>query len=183
MTIIGITGNKGHGKDTVADILYRNNPKFKKLSFAGHLKKASSILLNEPLNYFYDEKLKESVMPRWGFTPRWFLQKLGTDFLRNKIEKDIFIKNMKYNLEKTNEPVVVTDIRFDNEAKIILDKGGIIVKVDSSERLGKCDDKHETEDGIDSSLIDIVVYNNLDYEKLESEVIRLIKQFKNKNNL
>ena len=82
--LIGIVGNAGHGKDTVADYLV-NNYNFKKLSFATPLKQVCAIvfgLTDKEMNHE-----KETPMARWfGLTPRKIFQFVGTDLFRNKLQ-------------------------------------------------------------------------------------------------
>lgn len=172
--LIGLTGKKGHGKDTVAKIIQKWGP-WQNLAFAEPLKVASSHLLYVDLNWFNDTSLKETIIPEWGFTPRHFLQRLGTDFLRNEIDNEIFTKSMSRRL-KDVPFAIVTDCRFDNEIMLVKENGGTIIRVDATERLGEGTDGHETENSVSNELIDITIYNNLGQNELESTIL---KEFKN----
>src|SRR5438045_2338658 len=85
--IIGILGFKRAGKDTVADYIVSNYG-FEKMILSQPLKEACKILFN-----FTDEQLygnlKEIVDSNWKTSPRKIMQYLGTDILRNDINKII----------------------------------------------------------------------------------------------
>ena len=78
--LIGLTGYKGVGKDTVADYLCAKYG-FIRLSFAKPLKDALAIIFG-----FTDEQLngslKEVKDPYWQITPREAAQFVGTELFR-----------------------------------------------------------------------------------------------------
>lgn len=59
MRIVGVGGNAGAGKDTLADVLVKKYG-FTKLAFADSLKEMCSKVFELPLNYFYDREIKDS---------------------------------------------------------------------------------------------------------------------------
>lgn len=61
-------------------------------------------------------------------TPRIMMQLLGTDCGRNLIHPDIWVKSLFDSL-CVDEYNTISDLRYQNEAKAIKDRGGIIVKV------------------------------------------------------
>lgn len=179
--LIGLTGKKFHGKDTVAKILSdilnekiivdENNKDYTLLSFADPIKQALSIIHVIPKNYFDDPELKEKPLPQWnGMTPRSLAQWLGTDIYRDMFDTDIWLQNMRLRIGLLKN-VIVTDVRFDNEAKLIKNMGGVILKVDASNRKISCD-VHISEQGINPSLVDVVVYNNGNIDDL----LKLLKK-------
>jgi hypothetical protein len=174
--IIGLTGNKYHGKDTVADIIIKEK-NYERLSFASPIKQTLNTILCLPNEYTCDPKLKETPLPMWdNKTPRQLMQELGDNF-KKLYGNDIFIKNMNLRLIGRDKPVIITDVRFDDEAKIIQERGGYIIKVDSTERLGENKDSHNSEKGISADLIDYVIYNNLGKKELFSEVMKCYHRF------
>lgn len=129
MKIVAFTGLPRSGKDTAADYLVREHG-FKRLAFAAPLKAAAALLLGrevwemEGLHGFD----REAILPEWGFSTRWFLQKLGTECLRDQIAPDFWIKRMERNLQPDGE-YVITDVRFDNEAALVRAHGGTIIHI------------------------------------------------------
>lgn len=118
--IVGLYGKKGSGKDTFADYLVSTYG-FKKLSFATPLKKLCKDLFSLSDEELNDPVLKEIVIPKWNFSPRQILQKVGTDLFRNQFSDSIWIDIMKSKLDKfsADEKIVISDIRFQDEYDLI----------------------------------------------------------------
>ena len=149
--IIGVTGLAGAGKDTFAAATgYRVE------KFAQPLKNAVAELIGLPYEYVEDPKLKNEKLP-CGFSPREIMQFLGTDLVRAKLGKDFFVEALRNRLKKCNESVIITDVRFDNEAQIIKAMGGIVIEI---KRPGLVAMDHASENGVSSYLIDLVVWND-----------------------
>jgi len=101
--IVGINGYAGSGKDTIGKIIQDEyselNWEIKK--FAGKLKTIASILTSIPEEKFEHEHFKKKNLDRcwWttcdeGYVPmtvREFLQKLGTDALRNGLHTNVWV--------------------------------------------------------------------------------------------
>jgi hypothetical protein len=176
--IIGISGKKEHGKDTVANIILNTIPgKFKTLSFARPIKESLSISMNIPIEYFDDRDKKEVILEEWGQTPRQLAQWYGTDVFRNQIDPDIWIKNMEFRInafynDKKNQDkvIVITDARFDNELELIWRLGGKVWNVDASERVKRINkDTHISENGI-TLKPDIYIDNNGTMNDLKNQI-------------
>jgi hypothetical protein len=70
-----------------------------------------------------------------------------------------------------NEVVIfVPDVRFDNEASLIQELGGVIVKINRDSEQG---DGHASEAGISGRLVDYVIDNNGTLEDLEQQAKEL----------
>jgi hypothetical protein len=85
MECIGLLGQKGSGKDTLADYLV-NNKGFVKYSFATPVKNISKILFNLSDEQLYGN-LKEIIDDKLGISPRVIFQRLGTEFGQDLIYK------------------------------------------------------------------------------------------------
>lgn len=135
--IIGITGKKGAGKDYAADVIANycasNGISVYRTSFAEPLKIMLSAGLDLDTDSFVDRTKKESVIPHIGCTPRKLMQTLGTDWGRNIIADNIWINLCQRRLIKAKNNgcnvLLVTDVRYDNEAQMVKDLGGIILEV------------------------------------------------------
>ena len=136
--LIGIMGLKGAGKDTVAKMLPLN---WHKMEFADTLKDITSTLFGWD-RYMLEgssessRKWREEVSPFWSkelgindFSPRKALQLLGTDVFREHFHQDIWVKVLKHRIINSNDDIVITDVRFPNEANMIKELGGNIVQV------------------------------------------------------
>jgi hypothetical protein len=142
--IIGIVGNIGEGKDTVAEYLETQH-NFKRESFAGTLKDAVSAVFGwdrELLEGKTNEsrEWREQVDPWWAarlnmpnLTPRLVLQLWGTEVCRRSFHDDIWIASLENKLRNIDTNVVISDCRFPNEFATIKNAGGIIVRVKRKE--------------------------------------------------
>ena len=126
-----LTGYKGSGKDTIADILNKKYG-FEIYTLASSLKIECTKKYNIDINYFYDRKLKDKVLSNDDIgklnnmynyqnkTPRDLL--LDTSKEIRKINPLYFCKKIedKINLS-TNKYIVITDMRLLIE-KIFINK-------------------------------------------------------------
>lgn len=130
MTIlIAFAGRAGCGKDTAADYLKKHYG-FIPMAFAAPLKRTAAVLFDLPEIYFHDRLLKETPLDTWdGLTPRHILQMLGTEAIRTTFGQDFWLKRWisEYRMHRNNTNVVVTDVRFNNEAQLIRDLGGVVI--------------------------------------------------------
>lgn len=157
--IIGLAGPKGVGKSTYAnqlvfDMVARTPctapdlAKIRIMSFASPLKEMLGCIVHED----YIKEDKERIIPHLGVSARRCLQTLGTEWGRNTINSDIWINITKHRIEESDAKIfIIDDVRFDNEAKMILDMGGEVWKL-SRENIGG-DDDHISEAGISDNLI------------------------------
>lgn len=162
--VIGLHGPAGCGKDTIADYLV-NHWDFEKVSFAAPLKKAVGVLFDMSPKQMEDRVLKEAPDERWGTSPRQLNQWLGTEIMRKQFDLEFFLKRMDISIGYSDR-VVISDCRFENEAEYIKKNwGGVVWKVNSSERVKGLDGetgKHSTEQPLGKDLIDRSIDNNGD---------------------
>ncbi len=135
--IIGIIGLKGSGKSTLAEIL-ENKYDFVSDSFAKPVKDIASIIFNWDRNMLdgiteESREWREKNDEEWSkilgrtITPRLALQMIGTEFGRNLISQDIWIESLK--MRSKNKHIVISDVRYLNEAESIKKSGGILIKI------------------------------------------------------
>lgn len=172
--VIGLHGKAGSGKDTVADYMVQNYG-FTKLSFAGPLKSAVCELFALDPGVFENRILKEQVVEDWGKSPRWLAQWLGADILRNQIDEAIFVKNMVRRIGERDR-VVISDVRFANEADMVHELGGRVWKLDAGARLGASshigteEGAHITEKELPLELVDTIVDTSVPWNETKEEV-------------
>ena len=138
--IIGICGFIGSGKDTIADYLV-NFHGFRRESFANSLKDAVAQVFGWDRTMLEGRtkqarEWREQVDPWWSkrlkmphLTPRWVLQHIGTDVMRDHFHKNIWVHSL---MKKLNDPAknyVISDVRFRNEVDVILSQHGEIWEV------------------------------------------------------
>lgn len=174
--LIGLTGKARSGKDTVAKYL-NENYEMVLYAWADPLKKACSEMFGVPLNFFYDDALKEEIIPEWGISPRVMAQKLGTEGGRELFFNDIWIRRgeveyMKYQ----NSDFVITDCRFPNEANWIRSSGGYVIHIERDsipDSVGVSN--HASEAGVDIEESDFVINNNGTLDELHIRIKNLIE--------
>lgn len=119
------------GKTTVSKELERFG--YVRVPFADTLKRMVSTLLTD-LGYNAEEAkhyaytYKEFVVPALGVTVRHLLQTLGTEWGRQCVSSDMWLKVWQAKVQRLTY-VVVDDVRFPNEADLIRTLGGEVWKV------------------------------------------------------
>lgn len=128
--IIGLAGVAGSGKDTVADYLVRQHG-YTKIAFADPLRAMTAALLpylgiqGDTTHLLqHDRAFKEADLPLIHRSPRHLLQTLGTEWGRNLVRPDMWLRIAEHRVMLTSGPVVITDVRFANEATLVRRMGG-----------------------------------------------------------
>lgn len=173
--IIGFSGKIGSGKTTLAQILCNEYP-YTKASFADPLKHIVKYLYDLEYDQLYGNR-KEIVDTRYGVTPRYLLQYIGTNLFRNW-DKNFWV-NVFERKYANQELLVLDDVRFENEAHIIHQMGGIVIKV-VSHRNNNISANHESEQGIKN--YDYKIYNDQGYEELNKSLQELLHYIKTNNS-
>ena len=145
--LIGLTGRKQSGKDTVCLLLgeFSRIPILRR-AFADPLKKEAANALGVSLSEI--EGNKELYRPA--------LQWWGTEF-RRRTDPQYWINKMP--------PIsfgfltIVTDVRFQNEADYITNNGGVMVRVERPIERTEQTDRHASETQIDEMIVDHVIKN------------------------
>lgn len=133
---IGVTGYAQHGKDTVASVLVSEYG-FKRLAFADALKELAlkvDPIVRNPYLPAAEARLSWTVA-KFGWEEaksleevRRLLQELGTG-AREILGDDIWTRIIARKMRSTYDPVVISDVRFPNEAEMIHWHGGEIWRV------------------------------------------------------
>lgn len=130
--VIGLTGLAGAGKSTAADHLVTAHG-FVRVKFAGPLKAMLTALgLTQDEIEGSSKELPCDLL--CGRTPRQAMQWLGTDFGRNTIGPDLWVrawtKAARDALEAGAPGIVADDVRFPNEAEAIRALGGYVLRIE-----------------------------------------------------
>lgn len=128
MRFIGVTGYPESGKDAVASMLVRAHD-FAQMSFASPIKDGLVVMLGIERKALDDHALKETVVPWIGKSPRELMQLLGTEWGRDLVRDDLWIRHAQRrlaNYRRISASVVVTDVRYPNEADWVRSNGGEI---------------------------------------------------------
>lgn len=170
--LIGISGKKGSGKSTFGNYLI-NQYGYTEYAFADPLKNICRELFSFTDAQLYGDR-KEELDEYWNITPRHSFQKVG-DILRdhsdtiipgigNKIFVEVLKRKVILDWEKNpNKLIVVTDVRFENEMKLIKELGGTIIKINRSTNNN---DTHQSETNVDNLISDCTVNNDGTIEEL-----------------
>lgn len=168
--IVGVTGRKYNGKDTIGDYLVKNYG-YTKLSFASPLKEMCKMLFGFTDEQLYGD-LKETIDVRWNQSPRVIMQYFGTDLIRDKIgvvlpdtNNDFWVKCLMNKVdalmnENPNSRFVICDVRFHNEIEAIkrCKYTNVVIKVDRPDIISN--DVHISETLIDFLPFDTLITND-----------------------
>ncbi|KXJ59498.1 MAG: hypothetical protein AXW14_15470 [Alteromonas sp. Nap_26] len=164
--VIGLAGQKGAGKNYAATIL-RNHAEsmgytVAEIAYADPIKEMLKVGLGLTDEHFATQEAKETVIPQFGVSPRYLMQTLGTNWGRDLVNNNLWliVTGAKIDLSKV-DVVLVTDVRFDNEAgQIRGQKQGHIAQIIPTISFAyESDDQHESEQGIHTYGSDFVIPN------------------------
>jgi len=167
--LIGLTGKALSGKNTVADYLTKRF-NAKQYAFATPLKQLAKDL------FFWDGSKEMLPEPDKG---RNLLIGIGNKLrdVRPTVWADFTLKQIE-EYAKTNPPAricTITDLRYQNEAKLIQQAGGFIVRVQRP--VGALQLEHISETELDDYKYDYTIINNGTLEELyarSDEVLQAI---------
>lgn len=160
LVVIGAPG-PGHGKSTLARSLAGHGG-YQVRPFARPLKAMAEGLLREmgwswqQIDLYMNER-KEEVVPELGVSLRTFLQKLGTEFGRNQIDSELWVRLWRINAEKVladHCPVANDDCRFPNELQVSRDMGALLVYVERTD-IELCSHSHSSDGQLQPHLFDL----------------------------
>ena len=150
---------------------------------------------------FEYQKFKHTALGReWCYPTEWqgrehwvemtvieFLQRLGTDALRNGLHENTWVNALMADYkpgpfcpeapaeDDTKLPNwIITDTRFPNEAQAIKNAGGIVIRV---VRPGiKAINAHPSETGLDDWNFDYKIWNGSDLKSLMSTITNILQK-------
>ena len=125
MTLIGIAGAKRAGKSTLAQglALVTGLPEE---SFAAPLREFVARITGMTAREL-DARKEEPLDWLDGVTPRQMMQTVGTEWGRQMIHPEIWLRSLFARIPP--QGAIISDVRFPNEAQAILDRGGIVFRV------------------------------------------------------
>lgn len=151
--VIGLSGLKQSGKNTLADGLATLG--YETLAYADPLREMC-LVLNPmiPLDPREPAVRLSEVIEQYGWDlakerfpeVRRTMQILGTEVVRH-VKPDYWIEQMRQRLGDGDGLYVVADVRFENEADLIREVGGIVVEVVRPGRT-QAPDAHVSEAGV-----------------------------------
>jgi hypothetical protein len=170
MRIIGFAGLAGSGKDTAASFI----PGGWAMGFADPLYEMVAVLTRLTPEQLRNRDTKEERIDGLGVSPRFLLQTLGTEWGRDTVDPDLWVKITARRLDalasRGIETVVLTDVRFANEATLIRDRGGEVWRIDRP-GTARMSGGHRSEDGLPASMVDRVILNDGTRDDLRAAVL------------
>lgn len=174
LNLIGLTGLAGSGKDEAAKALVAQG--WKRDAFADRMRTA--LLALNPIIAFDVERYGPEtgeciVMERlaviverlgWDRAKREYdevrrlLQKFGTEAGREIHGEDCWVDALFADWDALRSPLVVTDVRFNNEANAIRARGGKVVRI-TRPGVEPLPGNHASEAGVSASFIDYEISN------------------------
>jgi hypothetical protein len=177
--VIGITGRAGAGKDTFAAAFAEEARKFGKtvtcMALADPLKEVCEVLFgNGDPSVWRTQEGKAGQLSGWSdlgsayATRRSILQTIGTDVFRKHVTPNFWLRVAASRISRIKtDIVVITDVRFDDEAMFVRSAyGGTVVKVVNRNQkkhrrswldvLRGRNKVHRSERGVSKGLVDFV---------------------------
>lgn len=180
--IIGLTGYARTGKDTVGAYLVEKHG-FTRVAFADAVRDAVYALnpiVQMPMGWiFFKRRARVQDLVNWkGWDKakteypeiRALLQRMGTEVGRELFHPDFWISLAFSKANAIHGPVVITDVRFENEANAVLSRRGDVWRID---RAGTGPVNDHASDRIDFK-VDTIIRNDGTVEDLYYEVDKLL---------
>ena len=173
MKLIGLAGQKRCGKDTVYSMLAELMPfAVIRLAFADDLKREVAQACGVTISFI--ESHKENF--------RLILQGWGTEFRREIHGRKYWVHRMERSIHRvqsaSKDPrltVVITDVRFRNEAEMVKGFGGSVVNV--SRPYLQSSDNHASENDLAGYKFDSTISNSGSLDDLKAQVESFSKTF------
>jgi hypothetical protein len=162
VTLIGMAGQAGAGKNSAAGMVRDAVV----IQLADPLYEMVAAMTGLSVEQLRDREIKERPIEWLGRSPRELLQSLGTEWGREQIAADVWIRIAERRIAALLEEwprVVVADVRFNNEAEMIRRLGGEVWQV---VRPGLPQHFHVSEAGVSPALVDRTIDNSGDIRQL-----------------
>ena len=199
--IIGIVGKARSGKDTFAELLAEeifniSRKRFVLMAYAQELK----LRIQRDFDLSYDQlwgdqkevedrrykkkhvnnmiagRRDKSEIESEYWTPREIMQFIGTECFRS-VDNNFWVKTLFRTIsEKEYKNVIITDVRFPEEANAVLDHDGYLIKVTREEKDSIHGEAHASETSMDDyDKFDFVINNDGNIEDLRKAAQDTIK--------
>lgn len=177
--LIGLCGRAGAGKDTVRQFL-ANDHGFTGLAVADPLRDMVMALLDHVYANHYATRrdLKEVDVPVIGASYRKLAQTLGTEWGRQTIRPslwiDIAMHKVRLMWARGERRIVISDVRFPDEAEAIRSMGGVVWVVTRQDAAPVREHVSEYMARTAESWADAVIRNNGTLEQLRERVANAV---------
>lgn len=175
-SIFGFTGVARSGKDTAAAFLQAHIGGYR-YAFADPLRAMLHAGFGIDMNDPYWQERKEEPVPAFGVSPRKMMQTLGTEWGRKCVNEDVWLLLAKNQLYMRGPGMILTDVRFENEAAWVRKMNGVVIHVkrDAVPKVAA----HESESGVHvAELTDQLLMNDGTLEDLQQQIFQLADRWK-----
>jgi hypothetical protein len=176
---IALSGVKGSGKSTVSEFLVDMG--YQEETFAGPIKRLVIDIFQIDEKYCYDPAWKEVVIDELGVSGRQLMQVIGTEIGRNALAKhlpniklrggNLWIHSLMKRVERATRPVVVSDVRFEDESQIVKALGFTVWKISRPSLEKNSTSNHASEAGCS---YDVEIVNDGTIGDLYDKVMKLM---------
>lgn len=194
--LIGLHGRKQAGKDTtcarIAHVM-AGVLDVERVSFADRLYRSAAAALGVTVEQLQEWKTDPDVtiaVVGYGYvgvtrpqrslaelSAREYLQRYGTEAHRDVFGPDFWVEQVP--LDHDRRIVVVTDVRFENEARAVRRAGGFVVHVVGPRSVENAGDGHASEKPLPPELVDDTLPNAVrddGFRCLDTQVAQLLRR-------
>lgn len=175
--LIGLAGRARTGKTTAAnDLAFTHN--FQTYALADPLREGLMAIFNLSPSDFENER-KEQPIAWLGLSARELMQSMGTEWGRNLVHPDVWLLLAEQNLRfmgqayDTASGFVISDLRFENEAAFVREKGGIVIHLQREKASNV--KAHSSEAGIEVHPSDLLLRNDGTLEELHNSLAKILR--------
>ena len=175
--ILGIHGAPRSGKDSICNYILSKLPLLR-YGPSVQVKRATAAMFDIPEEYLYDDTMKDRHNEFWDMSYRKMAQLVGNESSRKIFGDDFWMRHVeKYlqdELPADKQGIILADIRYQNEAKWVKMRKGILIFVTRKNKPTASNESHEAERGLDPKLADIIIENDGTLDELYEKVQKVL---------
>jgi hypothetical protein len=177
--IVALAGSIGSGKSTVAEMLPALH-----IQWADPIYAALAAMLGVSVEWLHDRSNKDAVIEWLGVTPRHLLQTLGTEWGRDMIHPDLWVKLVERRIVRAAaagyDTFAICGTRFPNEAALVRRYGGEVWWVDRGPVVVEA--SHRSERLLAAGDCDRVIHNTTTHDELRIAVKGAMTQYEERRD-
>jgi len=170
--IVGISGKRGSGKDTVCAMARELDDNVIVLAIADEIKKEVALATGESIDFVEANKEEfRGLLQHWGQYKRGFVREsYWLDRLDDKLRGI-----------PDGSIVFISDIRYESEIRFLKKRGGLMVRINRHcpDKALEAVDHHQSETQLDRTKMDHVLGNESSRDELRKSVNKLMQWIRN----